>query len=324
MVRGFSFTAVALLAWPTMACAQTAVLFPVGGDAELAAAYGTEARGHVERVLEEAAFGVLTGDALVAATVTASAETCGEPSCAAPLLIALHADIGVGVALWRRNGAVQVSVVLVDPRGVQVSADADGTESVVGQATESALAQARARWATRGGAPIRIVGSPEGASIVVDRDPWGTLPHEGTLSPGTHQLVVSADGYATQRRDVEVVSGTEPVTLEIALVSTTSPIARPAGPDGALIGIGGGASMGGIALSIGGIVTATGSERCVSGCDGPVADRIVAVPSTELGIGLAVGGGVALAVGVVLIVIGATAGDPRAVALGPEGLSVRF
>jgi hypothetical protein len=96
------------------------------------------------------------------------------------------------------------------------------------------------------------------------------------------------------------------------------------GPDVALLAIGGAASAVGVGLLVTGIVIAAGSERCVSGCEGPAIDRVVAVPSTELGIGLAIGGGVALGVGIVMVIIGATSSGPSTVALGSDGLRIRF
>jgi hypothetical protein len=324
MVRGLWFTAVALLGWSSMAHAQTAVLLPVGGDATLAAAHGAEATGHVERALEESSFTVLGGDALTSAITAAGAEPCSDPSCAGPMLGALHADLAVGLALWPRNGAVQVSVVLVDRAGVQVSADADGTESVIGTATESALAQARARWATRGGAPIVVAGAPVGAVIAVDGEPWGTLPHGGTLPPGTHHFVVSADGHESQRRDVEVASGTEPVTLTFDLRRTdTDAAAASTGPDAGLIGVGAASAAVGIGALIAGIVIASGAERCVRGCDGPAIDRVVSVPATELGAAIAIAGGVAIAAGLVLIIVGASPSSGP-VTLTSNGLAVGF
>lgn len=329
MVRGLLLGACALLACPSLASAQTAVLFPVGGDAELASAHGAEAIERVQRDFEDSSFTVISGAELASAMTAAHAEECGDPSCAGPMLTALHADLAVGVALWHRNGLVQVSVVLVDPHGVLVSADADGAETVIGQATQSALSQARARWATRGGSPVRVVGTPEGATITVDREPWGTLPHEGSLSPGTHHFVVSADGHVTERRDVEITAATQTIDVSFELaVGTDADVVTPprgGGADVGLIVVGAVTAAAGVGALIAGVAIAAGTERCVSGCTGPAMDRVVAVPATQLGVGLSIGGGVALGVGVVLMIVGAMSGAASSsVALTPDGLAVSF
>jgi hypothetical protein len=330
--RAFFATAVAvaLFCLASPAAAQTAVLFPVGGDAELASAHGAEVIERVTRDFEESSFTVLAGPALAQAMTAAHADACEDPSCAGPMLAALTADLGVGVALWHRSGLVQVSVVLVDPHGVLVSADADGAESVLGQATQSALSQARARWATRAGSPVRVLGTPEGATITVDHEPWGTLPHEGSLSPGTHHFVVSADGHVTERREVEIAAATESLELRFELVAgTDSAVTPPAGggdPAPVLVGVGVAAAVVGAGLLAWGIGDAVDSTRCTAGCAGPASGRTIHIAANELGIGMAIAGGVALAIGVVLVAIGATPANAGGapVALTGDGLAVSF
>ncbi len=328
MSRVFFAMVAVMLSLAARASAQTAVLFPVGGDAELAAAHGVEALGRVQRDLEDSSFTVLAGDELAQAMGAASAEVCGDPSCAGPMLGTLHADLAIGVALWHRNGLVQVSVVLVDPQGVMVSADADGAESVIGQATQSALSQARARWATREGSPIRVVGVPEGATITVDHELWGTVPHEGALSPGTHHFVVSADGHVTERRDVEIAAGTETVEIAFELVagSDAVPTTPSAGPDVGWIAAGAATAGVGAAVAVVGIANLAGSERCTSGCVGAPDARLVYVPNQSVDIALTVTGAAVLVAGVVMLIVGALSGGAShsAVALTSDGFVVSY
>jgi len=318
------------LCWlPAVASAQTAVLLPVGGDSELAATHGEQVVARVQRAFEDDTFTVLSGDTLAAAMSSAGAAECGDPSCAGAMLTALHAEIAVGVALWHREGLVQVAVVLIDEHGTQVSADADGAEGVIGQATTSALAQARARWATRDGSPVRVIGSPDGATITVDHQPWGTIPYEGSLSPGTHHVVVSADGHVTERRDVEIAAATETLELTFALAEGSDPDETPPPPpstvpDVGLIAVGAVSAAAGVGALIAGIVIATGSEHCVSGCTGPPSERVVSVPAVDVGAGLAIAGAVAVGVGVVLVIVGATSGNSGPVALTSNGFVVRY
>lgn len=332
MSRAFFLAVVVLMAVgvASPARAQTAVLFPVGGDAALASAHGAEVVERVTRDLEESSFTVLAGDALDAAMTAAHADACGDPSCAGPMLTSLSADLGVGVALWRRNGLVQVSVVLVDPHGVQVSADADGAEGVISQATQGALSQARARWATRGGSPVRVVGTPDGATITVDRTPWGTLPHEGALAPGTHHFVVSADGHVTERRDVEIAAASETLELTFELAAGaddgagTTP--HSGGPDVGLIATGAVVAAVGAGVLVTGLANVAAPAHCVSGCSGPPADRTIYLPNTPVDVALAVVGGAALIAGVVMVIVGVSSGSNggSTVALTADGLRVSF
>jgi hypothetical protein len=325
----------ALLCVPSLASAQTVVVFPVGGDATLAAAHSAEVLSRVQSSLEDSGMTVLVGDDLARAATDAHAAPCSDPSCAPALLPALHASLGVGVALWSRNGLVQVSVVLTDEHGTLVSADADGAEGVIDQATQGALSQARARWATREGSPVRVVGSPEGASITIDHDPVGSIPYEGHLSPGTHQFVVSADGHRTERRSVEIPASANPIDVRFGLTPGSDEEVRhddhaTREPDDGrplVIGTGIGVMAAGVGLLVPGIVNvATAAERCVSGCDGDPAMRVVSVPHTDGGFGLAVTGVIVLAIGAVLLIVGASAGAPQrsSVTARPDGFAVRF
>ena len=327
----FFLSLVSLGASSSVASAQTAVVFPVGGDAALASANGAEAIARVESDLGESGFTLVSGAALASAMRAAHADECADPSCAGPMLRALGADLAVGVALWPRHGLVQVSVVLVDPQGVQVSADADGAATVIGQLTQAALSQARARWATRSGSPVRVVGTPGGATVTVDREPWGTLPHEGSLAPGTHHFVVSADGHVTERRDVEIPAATEALEIAFALAPgsdapVTAPATPGAGPDVGLIVAGAVTAAAGAGLLVAGLANVATSEHCASACGGPAASRTVYVPNTAADVALAVAGGVALVAGVVLIVVGVTSSGASApaVAFTADGLAISF
>ena len=176
------------------------MLLPVGGDAELSAAHGAEVSAFIREEFEGAGFEVLASESLAAQLAAAGHEECAEPSCTGPMLELSQAAFAVGAAIWRRSGVVQVAVVMADPEGHLVSASADGAEGAIRQAATAALAQARARWPNRAGSPVRVTGSPDGAAITVDHQPWGSLPHEGTLAPGPHTFVVSADGEPANGR----------------------------------------------------------------------------------------------------------------------------
>jgi hypothetical protein len=231
----------------------------------------------------------------------------------------------VGAAIWRRSGVVQVAVVMADPEGHLVSASADGTEGAIRQAATAALAQARARWPSRAGSPVRVIGSPDGAAITVDHQPWGSLPFEGTLPPGPHTFVVSADGRETERREVDVPAATEPFTVTFDLPAATS------GGGG---GGGGGIDVGWLLAGIG--TTAAGAvllgvgignlTRCTARCDGPANEATYYLANHDVDTGLTIGGAVLTALGLVVTI--ATLSSPTqssaAVSLDARGLTLRF
>lgn len=306
----------------SVAQAQRAMLLPVGGDRALVASHGTEAATRVQLDLEEAGIEVLAGAELAQALTAAHAEACEDASCASPSLSPLGAQFAVGVALWTYEDGVQVEVGLIDADGAVFRATEHGAANTVGNLTREALSAARRSF---GQPPVAVrVEGTAGASIIVDRAPWGTVPFEGRLAPGTHQFAVSLHGHVTERRDVRIGEATT-LTFELATDAGVSAPGPGGGPDVGLIVAGGVLAAVGIGVGVTGLAMATASESCARGCTGPSADRIVNVPNVEAGIGLAVGGAVALAVGVVLVAVGASAGSGSgAVSLGPEGVGLRF
>lgn len=306
----------------SVAHAQRAMLLPVGGDRALVASHGTEAATRVQLDLEEAGIEVLAGAELAQALTAAHAEACEDASCASPSLGPLGAQFAVGVALWTYEDGVQVEVGLIDADGAVFRATEHGAENTVGNLTREALSAARRSFGQPSVA-VRVEGTA-GASIIVDRAPWGTVPFEGRLAPGTHQFAVSLHGHVTERRDVQVTGATT-LTFDLAVEPVASAPATGGGPDVGLIVAGGLIAAVGIGVGATGLAMATTSESCARGCSGPSVDRIVNVPNVEAGIGLAIGGVVALGVGVVLVAVGAGAGSGAgAVSLGPEGVGLRF
>ncbi len=322
-----SMSIATLFAFVNAAAAQDAMLLPIGGTPELAAAHGEEARRVVERELSDAGITVLSPAVVQARATAAHVELCVEPSCAHEMLTRTEISLAVGVALWRRAGLVQAAVVLIDPEGHQVSASADGTEGTLGQAVTAALAQARARWGTRSGTVVRALGTPEGATITVDREPWGSLPNEGELAPGTHRFAVSAEGYETERRDVDVPAVDEPFEVRFELARATASVAPLAssGPDVPLLVVGSVVAVAGLAAVIVAIVGATTPETCVSACDS-TSSASFQRPALGPILGWGIGGGVALVAGGVLIGVGAASGGaaPSQVRLSPGSVTIQF
>lgn len=185
-------------------------------------------------------------------------------------------------------------------------------------------APARAQSETDG-APVRVTGTPEGATLVVDRAPLGALPFEGTLAAGLHYFVVSAPGYYTDRRDVEVATSLEAIDLRFDL--TLDPALQPRGANAPMIVGGSVLALAGIAGIVLAIVGATGDRRCSARCDEPGGRHVIERPAVDSIVAWSVAGGLALIVGSVLIGVGATSSGPlraRAVSIVLDGLAVHF
>ena len=194
---------------------------------------------------------------------------------------------------------------------------------LVGVAPVAAAAQAPVDEATET-TPVRVDGTPEGASVVVDRAPFGTLPTEGTLAAGLHYFVVSSPGYYSELRDVEALPSGEPLALRFDLV--LDPALQPRGANAPMIVGGSVLALGGVAGLVLAVVGATGERRCSARCDDLGARHVVERPAIDAIVTWSVAGGVALIVGAVIIGFGVTWGErsARAVSLGPSGLRVEF
>ncbi len=172
---------------------------------------------------------------------------------------------------------------------------------------------------SRGGQPwLTLRGSPEGALVVIDGVERGVLPWEGPLAAGEHHIEVRLGGYVALDERRSVVAG-RPTVIDVALARQGGGSVDVgwvvAGSVSALVGL--------TALGIG-IGNATDTTRCLERCSDPAPRYHVA--DTGPAIGLAVGGGVALVLGVVGLILGLTSSGAQAgsVSLRADGLHVRF
>ncbi|MBX7195294.1 MAG: PEGA domain-containing protein [Sandaracinaceae bacterium] len=289
------------------------VLVPAG-DARLARSIGGAARDHATTAL--------TAQGFVAARGPAG---CTDPDCAAELLSSGTADLALAVALWGRTRCERVAVTLVDAHGVAHGGEVEVSGTDVNAAIDGAIAAALAHLASGGSSVLSVTGAPPGATITLDQTPWGTLPHEDRVPHGEHQLAVSADGYTTERRTVVV--GSEPVAVSIELARaavveappTEEPAegeaaqgeaahTSPASDDSAVFLLAGGGVLTGLGV-IGLGVGIVGLALPDSGTPMPP-DFTYERTSVEASIAWMVAGGVSLAAGVVLLLVGATSSSP--------------
>jgi hypothetical protein len=273
------------------------ILMP-SGDPTLAHALGQGVRERAQAVLTTDGFAAVLGPA-----------ACSDADCAAPLLENDAADFAMAIALWGHDAVCErVAVTLIDDHAGTFSGEVPVTDTGVPAAIEGAIHQAL-ETARSGASTLRVEGNPAGATITLDRIPWGAMPHEDTVTRGDHSISVSADGYVTQRRDFTLTDQPLTLTLELARgenATTSDPIVVPGGastgPDVALIGIGAGmagAGLGGVIAGLYGFLapdTAAGA--------GMFERTSVEGSAAWLGIG-----GALLVGGVVVLVVGLNSGS---------------
>jgi hypothetical protein len=306
---------VGLLLWVTVAVgaataaeAQPApgarvLVLVTGGDAGLARRLGATTREEAAAALGRRGFSASQGPA-----------GCADTECATELLSRGDASHAVAIALWGRGARCErVAVTLVDGVGSAYGGEVAVEGADVARALDAALEAALARAARGAGVRVRVSGSPEGATITLDRIPWGTLPHEAPVAEGEHTLAVSAEGYESERRALTV--GEDPVHLEVRLAPTADgrptatredPVVavQSGAPDPLLLGLG--TAVGVVGLASGSVgVLALAAPAGPSSDPGSREEPDVGAAAAWLGVGAA-----ALLGGVVLLIVGATSAGP--------------
>lgn len=215
---------------------------------------------------------------------------------------------------YERLGRLEESIAALELYLAQ--ADPDDVHQADARARLGAL---RERLGRTG---VRIVGGPEGATILIDDTDRGRTPRPDAIqvAPGSHRIVVRAPGYQDFNSTIVVSAGQAaevPVEMTpVAAVATTSGDELPVVPI-ILFSVGGaaliaGGVMGGIALSD--AQSAPGSTS----------------PEAESARGLALGADITMAIGaaaavaglVVLLVSGSDDGEeaaPERISLAPWG-----
>lgn len=198
-------------------------------------------------------------------------------------------------------------------------ADPDDEHQADARARLSALRERLARTS------VRIVGGPEGATILIDGEDRGRTPRPDPIpvAPGSHRIVLRAEGYHELVSSVVIPAGQAiEVPVEMRPITTGSAAAATGGGDELpvvpiiLFSAGGaaviaGAVMGGVAL---------GDAESAPGRDSAQAD---AARGLALGADITMGAGVALAAAglIVLLVSDSSGGEQETagVSLAPWG-----
>jgi len=141
--------------------------------------------------------------------MAAAAKPCLDVDCAGSMLRAIGADMLVATVVGKAGSTViDVLVQLVDVEGRYVHATTNVENGDVATATRASLNQALSKWPARGLVPLRVEGTPLGATVLLDGQPKGTLPVDIRVQPGSHTLTVSMQGYRDTTR--KVVASTTP------------------------------------------------------------------------------------------------------------------
>jgi len=197
-----------------------------------------------------------------------ASDTCISGGCLERRLVEAHAQLLVGLGAWLDREPPQVVLTLDDGHG-----PVNITERVISGETDQALAarmldRAMHMFRSRAGVPMRVEGSPAGASVVIDHRPIGQLPVTAHLQPGPHDVTVAHVDYVTERRHVEL--GEEGAEVHIELTqepegaSANSPGVEGQG-EGRTIGtylLSAGLAAAGVALSIGPLRTLAHDGQC--------------------------------------------------------------
>lgn len=244
------------------------------------------------------------------------------------------AEAGAAYLIWPRVTAsgrdYDVTIQLVDVATASVVATTEQTCEVCGvQEAAEVLGAASATLAaklanTEKGPPmLAIDAQPAGVLVSIDGELVGRAPVEREVEPGSHWISVSLDGYVSQKREIKSTRG---VRESISFQLLPTPIVGRTKMELAgwsLVGIG--------AAAIGtGVVLAVLEERPNRlQCDGddvdPDGNCRLRYATLEAGIGTLAAGGVLLATGLTLALVGRKKRKRAntSVAITPTGFTLR-
>ena len=216
-------------------------------------------RATIERGLQRADV-VVVSDALVDGEP--GAATCVDARCAARLAEALDAEWILRSTITRVDAVYEVRLDALDGRGHTLASASERCE-ICGQdeVTElvvdrSAALAAKVRLLQRQSPRLTLRSRPSGAAVWIDGRLVGHTPLAREVDAGEHEVRVELPGYATERRSVTAVAGTEDA-LEVVLHDDPEAARRRRtwrGVGGAALGLGGSMLGVGMGLAIAGSI----------------------------------------------------------------------
>ena len=268
-------------------------------------------RATIERGLQRADV-VVVSDALVDGEP--GAATCVDARCAARLAEALDAEWILRSTITRVDAVYEVRLDALDGRGHTLASASERCE-ICGQdeVTElvvdrSAALAAKVRLLQRQSPRLTLRSRPSGAAVWIDGRLVGHTPLAREVDAGEHEVRVELPGYATERRSVTAVAGTEDA-LEVVLHDDPEAARRRRtwrGVGGAALGLGG--SMLGVGMGLAIIDEREYERRCNPDPLGHCSHRYDTLGG---GIAAMVSGGALVVTGVVALVVGSRARRAR-------------
>jgi hypothetical protein len=138
----------------------------------------------------------------------AKAKLACDQACGAGLISAASAELSAWVNLRRADAAHSgndtAAVTMQDAAGQRYEGVAELRDGDVRDATTRAMLEARSYQLLGPGPWLNLVGTPEGAEVLVDGQHVGELPHRGPISPGHHDVVIREAGYVKHRESIDV------------------------------------------------------------------------------------------------------------------------
>ena len=223
-----------LLAWRGSASAQSVVVGPGFAEGhsqhqlELANAALTSALGMqgLTVVQPSGTREAVLGD-LAEIVPPSSSKSCDQ-ACGAGLISAASAELSAWVRLQRvdaaHSGADTATVTLQDAAGHRFEGVADLRDGDVRDAATRAMLEARSYQLLGPGPWLSLVGTPEGAEVLVDGQRVGELPYRGAIAVGQHEVVVREAGYLKHAQSV-VVPDDQSRRVEQKLALEPAPLA---------------------------------------------------------------------------------------------------
>jgi len=248
-----------------------AVILPVvSGRASLPADTRGIALGVLHRTLEERGAVVVTMDSLP--DLSPELAACESGACVQELIRRAGANVAVALAVWAPADdptlVEAVVVSLIDSVGQSFDARVavEGDDSAALSAAVGQAARAAHEHYQMGPGPFLFVdGTPDVAAVHVDGTLVGAIPYRERVEPGTHDVLVTAEGYASERRTITV-------TADIALTARLSfELETGSDPNGVANALLGGALVAaGVALAVPPLVNLGLDGQCAdegaSGC----------------------------------------------------------
>jgi len=267
-------------------------------------------------------------------TTSAGAADCNDAACWSAHAQSVGASHLLSIAVSIVDRDVDVRLEVYEGRtGNLVASSESSCEVCADNEVAEMLTATTARLRPRidalydQGSTLVVDGSPRTAEVLVDGRVVGPAPFRGPVTPGDHEIVVTAEGY----RPFQARAYAEPgETKVVEYVLSVRP--SPETTEGARLGRLGYGGIG--ALAVGAGALATGITLLVlhgspveSSCPGGMRDvngRCPRMYDTRAGGAVAVSiGGVAVVAGVTLLVLDRVRPRRVGVAVGPRGLAIR-